>query len=443
MALLAGSNKIFVLDTNVPLHDHDCIHSFEEHNVVIPITVLEEIDKFKRGNEVLNFNAREFSRKLDALVGDRLLNQGIRLPSGGMVLVDTNITRDPSLSGTFWEDKPDHRIISLAFNLAREYGRDRVTLVSKDINIRMKAKGVGVNAEDYETGKVSNIDELYKGRDVLEGVDGAIIDELFEQGSVPLDRVPLGRPPRPNEYFIIRTYSKSTLAVYDAGLKAYRHIQKRRTYGIDPRNAEQTFSLDALANDAVPLVTLAGKAGTGKTLMALAAALDKRSGYKQIYLARPIVPLSNRDIGFLPGDIKSKLDPFMQPLFDNLSLIQDQFDENSTEYKRIHDMQTNGKLVITPLAYIRGRHLSKIFFIIDEAQNLTPHEVKTIITRAGEGTKIVFTGDPYQIDTPYLDSRSNGLTVLIDRMKGEPLYAHVTLEKGERSRLAELATNVL
>jgi PhoH-like ATPase len=430
MALLDGSNRIFVLDTNVPLHDHDCIHSFEEHHVVIPITVLEEIDRFKRGNEVLNFNAREFSRKLDALVGDRLLSEGIRLPSGGLVVVNTNITRDPSLSGTFWEDKPDHRIISLAFNLAREYGRDRVTLVSKDINIRMKAKGVGINAEDYETGKVSNIDELYKGRDVLEGIDGAIIDELFEQGSVPLARVPLGREPMPNEYFIMRTFSKSTLAVYDAGLKAYRHIQKRRAYGIDPRNAEQTFSLDALSNDAVPLVTLAGKAGTGKTLMALAAALDKRSGYKQIYLARPIIPLSNRDIGFLPGDIKSKLDPFMQPLFDNLSLIQDQYDENSTEYKRIHDMQSNGKLV-------------KIFFIIDEAQNLTPHEVKTIITRAGEGTKVVFTGDPYQIDTPYLDSRSNGLTVLIDKMKGEPLYAHVTLEKGERSRLAELATNIL
>jgi PhoH-like ATPase len=177
--------------------------------------------------------------------------------------------------------------------------------------------------------------------------------------------------------------------------------------------------------------------------MALAAALEKRSSYKQIYLARPIVPLSNRDIGFLPGDIKSKLDPFMQPLFDNLTLIQNQFDETSPEYKRIHDLVENGKLVITPLAYIRGRHLSKIFFIIDEAQNLTPHEVKTIITRAGEGTKVVFTGDPYQIDTPYLDSRSNGLSCLIDRMKGEPLYAHVTLEKGERSRLAELASNIL
>ncbi len=443
MAPLPGDGKIFVLDTNVILHDHDCIHSFREHNVVIPITVLEEIDRFKKGGEIINFNAREFSRKLDALGGDRVLNEGVRLDTGGTVVVETNTARDAALRDIFWEDTPDNRIISLAYNLARENGRDRVILVSKDINIRIKAKGIGIKAEDYETGKIGNIDELYTGWTILEPADGALIDELFEQGSVPHDRVPLGREPMPNEYVIIRNYSKSTLAVYDAGLGAYRHIQKRRAYGIDPRNAEQTFSLDALANEAVPLVTLAGKAGTGKTLMALAAALEKRSAYKQVYLARPIVPLSNRDIGFLPGDIKSKLDPFMQPLFDNLSLIQDQFDEASTEYRRIHDMLENGKLVITPLAYIRGRHLSKIFFIIDEAQNLTPHEVKTIITRAGEGTKVVFTGDPYQIDTPYLDSRSNGLTVLIDKMKGNPLYAHVTLSKGERSKLAELASDVL
>ena len=443
MALLTGSNKIFVLDTNVILHDHDCISSFEEHNVVIPITVLEEIDKFKKGNEIINFNAREFSRRLDAMGGDSLLNEGIRLSSGGIVVVESNVKRDELLNEIFWEDKPDHRIISLAFNLAKEYGKERVILVSKDINIRMKAKSIGIKAEDYETGKISSIDELYKGKDILEHADGALIDSLFQDGFVPRERVSLDRDPLPNEYFIIRNQSKSTLAVYDGNQKGFRHIQKRRAYGIEPRNAEQTFSLDALFNDEIPLVTMAGKAGTGKTLMALAAALEKRSSYKQIYLARPIVPLSNRDIGFLPGDIKSKLDPFMQPLFDNLTLIQNQFDETSPESKRIHDMVENGKLVITPLAYIRGRHLSKIFFIIDEAQNLTPHEVKTIITRAGEGTKIVFTGDPYQIHTPYLDSRSNGLSCLIDRMKGEPLYAHVTLEKGERSRLAELASNIL
>ncbi len=443
MALLNGSNKIFVLDTNVILYDHDSINSFQEHHVVIPITVLEEIDKFKKGNEIINFNAREFTRKLDAMGGDSLLNEGIRLASGGILTVDANIKRDERLGQIFWEDRPDHRIISLAFNLVSEYGKDRVFLVSKDINMRMKAKSLGIRAEDYETGKIRNIDELYKGKDIVEPVDGSLIDLLFQEGSAPLGMVPLEREPFPNEYFIIRNQSKSTLATYNAEEKAFRHIQKRRAYGVEPRNAEQTFSLDALFNDAIPLVTMAGKAGTGKTLMALAAALEKRSSYKQIYLARPIVPLSNRDIGFLPGDIKSKLDPFMQPLFDNLTVIQNQFEETSPESKRIHDMVENGKLVITPLAYIRGRHLSKIFFIIDEAQNLTPHEVKTIITRAGEGTKVVFTGDPYQIDTPYLDSRSNGLTCLIDRMKGESLYAHITLEKGERSKLAELASNIL
>ncbi len=443
MALLSGKNKIFVLDTNVILHDHACISSFQEHNVVVPITVLEEIDKFKKGNEIINFNAREFSRKLDAMGGDKLLSEGIPLPGGGTLVVETNVKRDGLLGDIFWEDKPDHRIISLAYNLAKEHGKDRVILVSKDINIRMKAKSIGVKAEDYETGKISNIDELYKGKDILQDVDGGLIDELFQEGSIAMEKLPVQREPFPNEYFIIRNQSKSTLAVYNAEEKAFRHIQKRRAYGIEPRNAEQTFSLDALFNENIPLVTLAGKAGTGKTLMALAAALEKRSSYKQIYLARPIVPLSNRDIGFLPGDIKSKLDPFMQPLFDNLTLIQNQFDETAPEYKRIHDLVENGKLVITPLAYIRGRHLSKIYFIIDEAQNLTPHEVKTIITRAGEGTKVVFTGDPYQIDTPYLDSRSNGLTCLIDRMKGESLYAHITLEKGERSKLAELASNIL
>jgi len=440
---LRGSNKIFVLDTNVILYDHDCISSFQEHDVVVPITVMEEIDKFKKGNEIINFNAREFSRNLDALGGHALLNEGIRLPGGGILVVDTDIRRDEYLSSVFWEDKPDHRIISLAFNLAKRYGWERITLVSKDINIRLKAKSVGVQAEDYETGKIKNIDELYKGKNIVEHVEDGAIDELFENGALPWERLPLEAEPYPNEYFIIRSENKSILAVYGKQDRAFRHIQKRRSYGIEPRNAEQTFALDALFNDAVPLVTLAGKAGTGKTLMALAAALEKRSSYKQIYLARPIVPLSNRDIGFLPGDIKSKLDPYMQPLFDNLAVIQHQFDENSQEAKRIHDLLSNGKLVITPLAYIRGRHLSRIYFIIDEAQNLTPHEVKTIITRAGEGTKVIFTGDPYQIDTPYLDSRSNGLTYLIDKMKGESLYAHVTLEKGERSRLAELASNLL
>ncbi len=436
-------NKIFVLDTNVILHDYRCIYSFEEHNVVIPITVLEEIDKFKRGNEIINFNAREFTRELDSIGGDGLLSEGIPLGTGGFLIVATSIKKDPVLDEILWEDKPDHRILSVAYNLTKKYGRERVFLVSKDINLRMKAKSVGTNAQDYETGKIQNIDELYKGKRLIENVDEPLIDELYEHEHLDYNRLRLDIEPYPNEFFIVRNERKSALATYSIHTGGYRHVLKRRGYGIMPRNAEQTFALDALMNVGISLVTLSGKAGTGKTLMALAAALEVRKFYKQIYLARPVVPLSNRDIGFLPGDIKSKLEPYMQPLHDNLSVIKNQFEDASSDYSKINEMLDKEKLVITPLTYIRGRNLSKIFFIIDEAQNLTPHEVKTIITRAGEGTKVIFTGDPYQIDTPYLDSRSNGLTYLIDKMKGQDIYAHVTLEKGERSQLADLASNLL
>jgi len=441
--LESNPNKIFVLDTNVVLYDYRCIYSFEEHNVVIPITLLEEIDKFKRGNEIINYNAREFSRELDALIGNNFLSQGVRLGTGGCLIVHTNVKMGEKLRGIFWEDNSDHRILSLAHNLAGQYGADRVILVSKDINLRMKAKSIGVQSEDYETGKVKDISELYTGKNIIEDVAPDAVDDLYREGSIAAARLLDGKTPCPNEYFIIRNGTKSALTTYQKNSGLLQIVEKRRAYGIQPRNAEQTFSLDALMNSDIRLVTLAGKSGTGKTLMALAAALERRNNYKQILLARPIIPLSNRDIGYLPGDIKSKLDPYMQPLFDNLSVIKNQFDEDSQDCRRISDMVNNEKLLIMALAYIRGRSLSKVYFIVDEAQNLTPHEVKTIITRAGEGTKIVFTGDPYQIDTPYLDSRSNGLTYLIDKMKGQELYAHVTLEKGERSPLAEIASDLL
>ena len=441
--MFSNGKKIFVLDTNVVLHDFRCIYSFEEHNVVIPITLLEEMDRFKRGSEIINFNAREFSRELDSLIGDRLLSEGIKLDSGGHLVVNTNIRKDEYLRGVFWEDSPDHRILSVAYNTAREFGMERVILVSKDINLRMKAKSIGVLAEDYETGKIENIDELYTGKYMMEGMDGQFIDRLYKENAVPLGELERELAPHPNQFFIMRNGTRSALTTYVKATESLRIVEKKRAYGILPRNAEQTFSLDALMNPDISLVTLSGKAGTGKTLMALAAALEKRKEYKQILLARPVIPLSNRDIGYLPGDIKEKLDPYMQPLYDNLSVIKNQFEEDSQEFRRISDMVTHGKLQIMALAYIRGRSLSKVYFIVDEAQNLTPHEVKTIITRAGEGTKIVFTGDPYQIDTPYLDSRSNGLTYLIDKMKGQDIYSHVTLEKGERSHLAELASDLL
>jgi PhoH-like ATPase len=436
-------NKIFVLDTNVVLYDYRAIYNFQDNNVVLPITLLEEIDTFKKGNETINFHAREFTRELDMLIGDRLLSDGVKLNSGGVLMVSTDIRKTPELADVFWEDKPDHRILSVANNLSQKHGKNRVIVVSKDINLRMKAKSIGLKAEDYETGKVKNIDELYTGRNLVEHVDGGIIDVIYKQGEIEREESGLDIDPYPNEYFILRNGSKSILSCYNKERDVIRQVEKKRAYKITPRNAEQTFSLDALMNPEVSLVTLSGKAGTGKTLMALAAALEVRKNYKQILLARPIVPLSNKDIGYLPGDVSSKLDPYMQPLFDNLTVIKNQFEETSTEYKRITEMVNKEKLMITPLAYIRGRSLSKVFFIVDEAQNLTPHEIKTIITRAGEETKIVFTGDPYQIDTPYLDSRSNGLTYLIDKMKGQNIYAHITLEKGERSALAELASDLL
>ncbi|MGC8765764.1 MAG: PhoH family protein [Brevinematia bacterium] len=443
MLSIKKSQKVFVLDTNVPLYDYSCIFSFKDNVVVIPITLLEEIDKFKKGNELINFNAREFIRKLEEIVGEKEPDKGVPLKDGGVIVITTNIEKDEKIQEIFKEDKPDHRILSVAYNFAEIYGKERVILVSKDINLRMKAKSIGLRSEDYETGKIKNIDELYTGKRIMMDFPVEKIELLFQNGFLRLEELELEEEPYPNEYFILKNMSRSALAFYSFQDKTLKLVEKRRAYGIQPRNAEQIFSLHALSNPLVELVTLSGKAGTGKTLMALAAALETKNNYRQILLARPIVPLSNKDIGYLPGDIDRKIDPYMQPLYDNLSVILHQFDEDAEESRSINELLQSGKLQIMALAYIRGRNLSKSFFIVDEAQNLTPHEVKTIITRAGEGTKIVFTGDPYQIDTPYLDSRSNGLTYLIDRMKGQPLYAHITLEKGERSRLAELASNLL
>lgn len=437
-----NANKIFVLDTNVILYDHRAIYSFEEHNVVIPITLLEEVDRFKKGNEIINYNAREFSRELDQLSDDSLLSDGRPLNNGGFLIVMTELGKSPELKEAFMEDNPDHRILAVAYNLKKNYG-DRVCLVSKDINLRMKAKSVGVNAEDYETGKIKDMDELYKGKNLFENVASEVIDEIYKSGHIEREKVGEIGNPFPNEFFILRNDSQSILTVYNQQDDTIRFAEKKKACGITPRNAEQVFALNALTNRDISLVTLSGKAGTGKTLMALSAALEVKKYYKQILLARPIIPLSNKDIGFLPGDVQSKLDPYMQPLFDNLSVIQNQYEEDSNEYQKIASMLTTKKLLITALAFIRGRSLPRVFFIVDEAQNLTPHEVKTIITRAGEGTKIVFTGDPHQIDTPYLDSRSNGLTYLIDKMKGQELYSHVTMEKGERSELADIASNLL
>ena len=437
--------KIFVLDTSVIIYEHNSILNFDEHDVGIPITVLEELDNFKKGNDTKNFEAREFIRLIDKLANGQMLHQWN--PMNGKtkgkfkVLMGTSSTVDANK--IFNEEKPDHRILNSALQLQKEQQDYRVILVSKDVNLRLKAKALGLQSEDYTTGKVQNISSLYNGKTIVEDADPDIINLLYEKGYCPPQEILGKTSPMKNHYYIFKSGKKSALAYFNPLNGMMEHVEKRSVYGVKPRNAEQTFAIHAALKPEIKLVSIQGVAGTGKTLLALAAALEQKRAYKQIYLARPIVPLSNKDIGFLPGDIKSKVNPYMEPLWDNLKFIQNQYNESDKEYSKITEMVNQEKLVITPLAYIRGRSLSNICFIVDEAQNLTPHEVKTIITRAGENTKIIFTGDIYQIDTPYLDSQSNGLSTLIDRLKDHDLYAHITLEKGERSELANLANTLL
>jgi len=436
--------KIFVLDTSVILYNHHALESFEEHDVAIPMCVLEELDSFKKGNDTKNFEAREFIRVIDGYSEGRSLTDWIQLNGKGLgkfrVVMEEN--SEPDARKVFGDNKNDHKILNAAIRLRSENPERKVILVTKDVNLRLKAKSLDVMAEDFETGKVKNVDELYKGKSVLEGIDHVIIDRIYQEGFCEVKEI-FKEAPIPNHYFVLKNSKTSVLATYNPFIHKIERVEKRNAYNIKPRNAEQVFAFHAIMNPNVKLVTVQGVAGTGKTLIALAGALEQRRDFRQIYLARPIVPLSNKDIGFLPGDIKSKLNPDMEPLFDNLKYIQSTFDERDKEGKKVQEMLETEKLVISPLAYIRGRSLSNIYFIIDEAQNLTPHEVKTIITRAGENTKIIFTGDIYQIDTPYLDTQSNGLSYLIDRMHHHPIHAHITLEKGERSELANVANELL
>lgn len=442
-----SEKKVFVLDTSVIIYEHNSILNFAEHDIGIPITVLEELDNFKKGNDTKNFEAREFIRLIDKLAKEQMLHNWNPLNGKGKgkfkVVMDTGGNGSVDASKVFGEDKADHRILNSALLLQREEKGRKVILVSKDVNLRLKAKALGLQAEDYTTGKVQNISSLYTGSRIIEDADPAMINLLYDKGYCPPEEVLGKEKPMKNHYYIVKSGKKSVLAFYNSANGMVEQVEKRTAYGIKPRNAEQAFAIHAVLKPEIKLVSMQGVAGTGKTLIALAAALEQKRDYKQIYLARPIVPLSNKDIGYLPGDIKSKLNPYMEPLWDNLKFIQNQYSESDKEYSKITEMVQNEKLVITPLAYIRGRSLSNICFIVDEAQNLTPHEVKTIITRAGENTKIIFTGDIYQIDTPYLDSQSNGLSYLIDRLKDHELYAHVTLEKGERSELANLANELL
>ena len=437
--------KIFVFDTNVILHDHHAIYNFQENDIVIPITVLEELDKFKKGNEQIHYNAREFMRELDKMSGNHLLDNGISLGKGrGLLKIELGHPFSDAMSESFYDDTPDHRILAIAAYIKNQYTDRQTILVTKDVNLRIKAKALMIPAQDYLSDRVKeeHLDILRRGIPRIK-VPDLLMAKLY-QTREGLSHTELKiRKPYGNQYFLLKNHDSVLPACYHTAVNRIMSIDRRQAYGIEARNSEQLFALDALLRPGINLISLTGISGTGKTLLALAAALAQEQNYKQILLSRPVIPLQNQDLGFLPGDIKEKMAPYMLPLFDNLSVIKNTLKPTSREALRIDEMLKTEKLLISPLAYIRGRSLSNTFFIVDESQNLTPHEVKTIITRAGEGSKLVFTGDIHQIDSPYLDMHSNGLTYLTDKMLGQEVFAHVNLIKGERSKLAELAGTIL
>lgn len=439
--------KIFVLDTNVILHNNRAIYAFQENDIVIPITVLEELDKFKKGDDDLSWNSRQFARELDALMGDQLPTGGVSLGKHyGKLYVRTHSPYPEIVKASFAEQIPDHRILATALNVKNDNPGRQVIMVTKDINMRMKAKSIGLVAQDFESDKIRDLGRIEEGIKIYDNIDSTYINKLYakhtNENIVSIGELGIAKP-QTHDYFVLSNGSTSVMAYYNPMTGRVSRVDKRHVMGIEPRNSEQTFAMHALLNDDVKLMALTGTAGTGKTLLALAAALESHENYDQILLARPIVALGNRDLGYLPGGEKDKIKPYMLPLFDNLQVIKQNLRSNGAKINMIDSMLKEGTLEISPLAYIRGRSLSHVFFIIDEAQNLTPHEVKTIITRAGEGTKIVFTGDIQQIDSPYLDTFSNGLSHLTSKMSGQKLFAHMNLVKGERSELADLASKLL
>lgn len=438
--------KNFVLDTNVILHDYNCIDKFEDNDIYIPIVVLEELDKFKKGSEQINFNCREFIRKLDALTEKGLSPEGVSLGEGrGRLYIYTDSRPHHKVVDAFSSRIPDHQILSSTLHILEANKEELAILVTKDVNLRMKGKSLGIVVEDYINDKITSFDRFDTGELVYEGIDSDLIDALYDSAEgLELSKFPALQDILPNQCFVLKGERNSILARYDVFDQVIKKVEKKTLSRITPRNAEQSFAFEALTDPRIQLVGLSGKAGTGKTLLALAAALAQSDDYDQVLLSRPIVALANKDLGFLPGDEKAKVTPYMQPLFDNLNVIKGLEKTSSSENKdSIDQLLKENRLVIEALAYIRGRSLSRSFVIVDEAQNLTPHEIKTIITRAGEGTKMVFTGDIEQIDSPYLDARSNGLAYMIDKMENEPLFAHVNLVKGERSVLSERASQLM
>ena len=437
--------KNYILDTNVLLHDPNSLLSFEENNVLIPIEVIEEIDRFKRESSELGQNARGVSRMLDSFRGEGRLSEGVKLPTGGRlkIVFQKNGNGQAHGDGGFNANTVDNRILSLAAGIQKAQPRNPTILVSKDINLRIKADALGLQAEDYETDRVF-IKDLYTGM-IERPVSPQQLASFRANGEWELDA---GRKYFPNEYctLIDETNPKRTaLAKVDPkGTKLVPIMDSREgVWGIKPRNREQHFAFDALLDDRVKLVTLMGKAGTGKTLLAMAAGLKRTvhdREFRRLVVARPTISMG-KELGFLPGSLEEKLAPWMQPIHDALEMLGDL--NMGHDHRRSTDLMRSGSIVVEALSYIRGRSIANQFMIIDETQNLTPLEAKTIITRVGSGTKVVFTGDPYQIDNPYVDSSSNGFNYVVSRFRAEAIAAHIELQKGERSELAELAANIL
>jgi PhoH-like ATPase len=436
--------KNYILDTNVLLHDPNSLFRFDDNNVLLPIEVIEEIDRFKRESTELGQNARSVSRTLDALRGSGRLSEGVTLPNGGQLrIVLPRNGAHTNGQAVFARDSVDNRILAVAAHFKKKNPKGQTVLVSKDINLRIKADAAGLFAEDYENDRVL-ITDLYTGMfDLTLPPDKMVA--FRANGELELNG---GAAYFPNEYCTLldETNPKRTvLAKVDlTGKKLLPIVDSRDgVWGIRPRNREQHFAFDALLDDRVKLVTLMGKAGTGKTLLAMAAGLKRTvldREFRRLVVARPTISMG-KELGFLPGSLEEKLAPWMQPIHDALEMLSDL--NMGHEHRRSGDLMRSGSIVVEALSYIRGRSIANQFMIIDEAQNLTPLEAKTIITRVGNGTKVIFTGDPYQIDNPYVDSSSNGFNYLVSRFRTQAISAHIELQKGERSELAELAANIL
>ncbi|WP_010270162.1 PhoH family protein [Paenibacillus senegalensis] len=441
--------KLYVLDTNVLLHDPNAVFSFDNNDVVIPAAVLEEIDSKKRLADEIGRNARYVSRLLDGFRSQGRLHDGVRLPGGGNLKVELNHRSFTKMQEVFGEMTNDNRILAVAMNYWMEEQEKEealpVILVSKDSLVRIKADVLGLVAEDYKSDRLVPPQDMYTGCETVQ-VHPSVIDEFYTFRQLLVRSLPLNYPVHPHQFIILKdelgTSKSALLKVTADGNKLQPlHLSNDAVWGITARNAQQRMAMELLLNDEIPLVTLTGKAGTGKTLLTLAAGLLKTEDehrYKKLLIARPVVPMG-KDIGFLPGEKEEKLRPWMQPIYDNLEYLFDT-KKNGDIDKILAGM---GSIQVEALTYIRGRSIPGQFIIIDEAQNLSKHEIKTIITRVGEGSKIVLLGDPEQIDHPYLDSTSNGLTHVVERFKQEPVSGHVTLEKGERSRLAQLGAELL